>query len=251
MKSTVVLVHGSWQGGWSWRQVRDHLEAAGYRTLAPTLPGYRPGDDKSAVTHADYVNAVVAAIDAEADDPIVLVGHSFGGSVISRVADLRPYRCRMLVYYSAFVPLDGEAVADILPPEFVGLLEQLSAQSPDRSVTLPYEAFRHGFVNTADDETAAALYRRFTSEPYAPIFEPIPLPHFNELAIPTAYISCRQDQTMPPGLFHPGQSGRLKETRVIEIDGDHEALLTAPARLAEALRHAIESTPLSQPSEAA
>jgi hypothetical protein len=102
-------------------------------------------------------------------------------------------------------------------------------------------------VNTADDETAAAIYRHFTAEPSGPIFEPIPLPPFEELTIPTAYIVCRQDQTMPPGLFHPGQSSRLRGTRLIEIDGDHEALLTAPARLADALRQAIEAASSSHP----
>jgi pimeloyl-ACP methyl ester carboxylesterase len=246
MKPTFVLIHGSWQGGWSWRQVQDRLEAAGYRTLAPTLPGYSPGDNKSRVTHADYVDAVVSILDGEAGDPVVLVGHSFGGSVITRVADLRPDRCRALVYYAAFVPRDGESVADILPAEFVGLLEQLAAASPDRSVTLPYEVFWHAFVNTADHDTAAAIYQRFTAEPFGPIFEPIPLPHVDQLDIPTAYITCRQDLTMPAGLFHPGQSSRLKDPRLIEIDGDHETLLTAPVRLAEALLQAVGDAPAVQ-----
>jgi hypothetical protein len=141
-------------------------------------------------------------------------------------------------------------VADSLPPEFVDLLERLAAESSDRSVTLPYEVFRQAFVNTADDAAAAALYQRFTAEPFGPIFEPIPLPHIKELAIPTVYISCRQDRAMPPGLFHPGQSSRLKGARVIEVDGDHEVLLTAPARLAEALRQAVEDELPSQQSAA-
>jgi pimeloyl-ACP methyl ester carboxylesterase len=202
-----------------------------------------PGDDKSAVNHADYVNAIVTVLDAEAGDPVVLVGRSFGGSVITRVAELRPDRCRALVYYSAFVPRDGESVADSLPPEFIDLITRLAAASPDRSVPLPYEVFRHSFVNTADDDTAAAIYQRFTPEPSGPIFEPIPLPHFEELGIPTAYITCRQDQTMPPGLFHPGQSSRLKDPWLLEVDGDHEALLTAPPRLAEALLRAAGEAP--------
>jgi pimeloyl-ACP methyl ester carboxylesterase len=242
MKATFLLVHGSWQAGWSWRQVQDLLEAAGHRTLAPTLPGHGVGDEKHRVTHAAYLASVLGILDAEPGDPVVLVGHSFGGSIISRVAELRPERCRCLVYYSAFVPRDGERVADSLPEDFIGLLTQLAAETADQSITLPYQAFRYNFANTADDESAAAIYRRLTSEPYAPIYEPIALPRFDLLNIPSTYIVCRQDQALPPGTFHPGQSSRLKTARLIEIDGDHEALLTAPGRLAGALLQAVEAT---------
>jgi pimeloyl-ACP methyl ester carboxylesterase len=222
--------------------VQDHLEAAGHRTLAPTLPGLGIGDKKNGVTHADYVASVLAVLDAEPGDPVVLVGHSFGGSIISRVAELRRDRCRHLIYYSAFVPLDGERVADSLPEDFIGFLTKMAAESPDHSVTLPYEVFRHNFANSADDDMAAAIYRALTAEPYAPIFEPIALPHLDQLDLPSTYIICRQDLALPPGTFHPGQSSRLNTARLIEIDGDHEALLTAPGRLAGALLQAVEDT---------
>jgi pimeloyl-ACP methyl ester carboxylesterase len=242
MKPTFLLVHGSWQAGWSWRQVQDQLEAAGHRTLAPTLPGHGPWDNKDGVSHADYVASILAVLDAAPGDPVVLVGHSFGGSIISRVAELRPERCRHLVYYSAFVPRDGERVADSLPDELIDVFTRLAGESSDHSVTIPYELFRHHFANCADDETAAAIYRRWTAEPYAPIFEPIALPHFDQLDLPATYIVCRQDLALPPGTFYPGQSGRLNKARLIEIDGDHEALLTAPGRLAGALLQAVEDT---------
>jgi pimeloyl-ACP methyl ester carboxylesterase len=189
---------------------------------------------------ADYVESILAVLDAQLGEPAILVGHSFGGSIISRVAELRPERCRQLVYYSAFAPRDGERMADSLPEDYIGLFAKLAAESPDHSVTLPYEVFRQNFANSADDDTAAAIYRRFTAEPYAPIFEPIALPHFDRLVLPSTYIVCHQDQALPPGTFHPGQSSRLNKARLIEIDADHEALLTAPVRLAGALLQAVE-----------
>jgi hypothetical protein len=76
-------------------------------------------------------------------------------------------------------------------------------------------------------------------EPRDPIFEPLSLPRFERLGIPTAYISCRQDMALPPGAFHPGHSSRLAAPRLIEMDGDHEALFTVPERLARALLTAI------------
>jgi hypothetical protein len=84
--------------------------------------------------------------------------------------------------------------------------------------------------------------------------EPIPLPRFDALDIPSVYISCRQDQAMPAGHFHPRQSSRLRQPRLIEVDGDHEALLTAPDRLAEAILAAVAPlpgpTPLATTGEA-
>jgi pimeloyl-ACP methyl ester carboxylesterase len=233
-----LLVHGSWHDGRFWSAVAEHLSDAGFRSLMPTLAGHNTHDDRRRVTHDDYVSSVLETLDT-ASDPVVLVGHSFGGSVISRVAELRPERCRCLVYYSAFVPRDGERVADSLSEPLLAFLEEAGAASSDRSIALPYELFRSAFANTADQMAVEMIYPRLVPEPYGPIFEPLPLPRFERLGLPTAYVTCRRDLTMPPGTFHPGQSGRLTAPRLIEIDGDHEALFTAPGRLAGALLTAI------------
>jgi pimeloyl-ACP methyl ester carboxylesterase len=235
---TLLLVHGSWHGGSSWAGVQAHLASAGVRSLAPTLPGHQPGADRSRVTHDDYVASVLDALTTQ-PGVVVLVGHSFGGSVISRVALLQPERCQALIYYSAFVPRDGERVADSLPPGMVEFLNDSADASPDRSIALPYDRFRHAFANTADDATAEALFELLVPEPHAPIFEPLTLPSVDEPAPPAAYIHCRHDRTMPPGTFYPGQSSRLREPTMIEIDGDHETLLTAPGRLAATLLDAL------------
>jgi pimeloyl-ACP methyl ester carboxylesterase len=157
---TFVLVHGSWHDGHCWSRVRAHLSTAGYPSIAPTLPGHGAGDDRASVTHDDYVAAIDAALDT-VDGPVVLVGHSFGGSVISRLAELRPDRCAGLVYYSAFVPRDGERVADSLPAPFIEFLDAAAAASVDRSVALPYELFRDTFANTADEPAASSCTPRW------------------------------------------------------------------------------------------
>jgi pimeloyl-ACP methyl ester carboxylesterase len=231
---TFLLVHGSWHDGSCWSAVAERLNDAGFPTLTPTLTGHNAHGHRGRVTHDDYVSSVLEALDTVLD-PVALVGHSFGGSVISRVAELRPERCRSLVYYSAFVPRDGERVADSLSEPMLAFLEEAATGSPDRSITLPYALFRSAFANTGDDTMVEAIYPRLVPEPRGPIFERLSLPRFERLGIPTAYITCRQDLALPPGTFHPGQSGRLSAPRLIEIDGDHEVLFTAPDRLARAL----------------
>jgi len=218
---TFLLVHGSWHLGDCWSAVAAHLRGAGFSVATPTLAGHGRDCDRD-VTHDDYVHSVVTALDRLPGE-IVLVGHSFGGSVISRVAELRPDRCRLLVYYTAFVPFLEEGASDRL----------------DRSVTLPLDLFTAAFANSTDRDTAANLHARLVPEPAAPIFEPLSLPRFHELGIPSAYISCAHDLALPPGRFHPGQSSRLDAPQLIEIDADHEALLTAPRRLAWALLEAV------------
>jgi pimeloyl-ACP methyl ester carboxylesterase len=235
---TLVLVHGSWQDGRCWSSVQQHLAVSGIHSLAPTLPGHRDGDDRLAVSHSDYVDSVIAALD-RLGEPAVLVGHSFGGSIISRVAELRPADCHGLIYYSAFVPRDGERVADSLPAQFVEFLDQAAARV-DRAIELPDQALREAFANTADEETLARIRALLVPEPYAPIFDTLALPAFPGLPIPTVYISCHDDRTMPPGTFHPGQSSRLRDPKLIETDGDHMCLLTASERLADTLLEALD-----------
>jgi pimeloyl-ACP methyl ester carboxylesterase len=240
-KPTFLLVHGSWQASWTWELVGARLNAAGYRTLAPTLPGHSPDAERSSVTFADYESTVLKVLDHEAEGPVVLVGHSFGGAIISRIAELRLDRCHGLVYYSGFVPRDGESVADNLPAAMLGAIRHLSANSADGSVALPYELFRGAFVNTMDEASARALYPRFVPEPALPIFEPLTLPHNHQHDIPTTFIACRQDLSLGPGVFHPGQSSRLDRPRLLEIDGDHQALLTNPDELADAVLTAVST----------
>jgi pimeloyl-ACP methyl ester carboxylesterase len=247
MLQTFVLVHGSWQGGWSWQEVAARLRARGHRAVAPTLPGHDQSDgDRARISHDDYVAAVLSVLEQQAGpDPVVLVAHSFGGAVISQVADRRPDRVHRLIYCDAFVLRDGEAVADVLPAPFVKTVRQLATTTSDRSVPLPWELWRDGFMQTADEQTARATWERLVPEPSRPIFEPLRLSRLPTLEIPTAYITFRQDQAMPPGFWHPGMSARLGAVTFIELEGDHEALLTHPDPLAAALTEPASENGLS------
>jgi pimeloyl-ACP methyl ester carboxylesterase len=247
--ATLILVHGSWHNGRSWAAVQEQLTAAGVRSIAPTLPGHREGAKPLEVSHRDYVSSVIDTLNALAG-PVVLVGHSFGGSVISRVAALRPERCHGLVYYSAFVPRDGERVADSLPPQFIEFLDQAAAASADRTIELPDEVLRESFANTADERTLARIRTLLVPEPYAPIFEALSLPSLPRPEIPAVYLTCRDDRTMPPGTFHPGQSSRLRDPELLEIEGDHESLFTSPECLTNALLEAIDAIDIARREQA-
>ena len=118
MPNTFVLVHGAWHGGWCWVRVAELLRRQGHAVFTPTLTGlgershlFGPGIDLS--THvADIVNL----IKWEGLSDVVLCGHSYGGMVISGVAEQTPAAIGSLVFLDAFVPQNGESVEDITSP---------------------------------------------------------------------------------------------------------------------------------------
>jgi pimeloyl-ACP methyl ester carboxylesterase len=117
--ATYVLVHGAWHGGWCWRAVARSLRAAGHEVYAPSLTGL--GDRRHlAAPDIDldtHVMDVVNLLEMEDLTEVILVGHSYGGMVVTGVADRAHSRIRSLVYLDAFVPDDGEALIDYVVPE--------------------------------------------------------------------------------------------------------------------------------------
>ena len=113
--STFVLVHGAWHGGWCWRRVADRLTAKGHYVVAPTLSGvcersHLPPDSINLTTQ---INDVVNEIKWKDLNGIVLVGHSYGGMVITGVAEQLQNRIAAIVYLDAFMPADGQSLRDL------------------------------------------------------------------------------------------------------------------------------------------
>lgn len=111
-----MLVPGLWLTGETWSGVVPHLEAAGHRCTALTLPGLAPGDDPVEVGLADQVAAVVAAVDA-ADGPVALVGHSAGCGLAWAATDARPDRVAVAVLVGGFPTADGHLLAEGFAPD--------------------------------------------------------------------------------------------------------------------------------------
>jgi pimeloyl-ACP methyl ester carboxylesterase len=115
--STYVLVHGAWRGGWIWKPVRKSLQASGHEVFTPTLTGLgeRCHLLSPEVTLETHITDVLNVIRYEELADIVLCGHSYGGCVVTGVADRVPEKIRALVYLDAFVPDNGQSLHDTLP----------------------------------------------------------------------------------------------------------------------------------------
>ena len=107
--TTYVLVHGAWHTGKELEPVANLIAAAGHGSLTPTIKGNGPTDPKN-IGLAEAIQSIVDYLDVSGLTDIVLVGHSYGGMIITGVADRVPERIRRLVYWNAFVPNDGESV---------------------------------------------------------------------------------------------------------------------------------------------
>ncbi|MFF0431526.1 alpha/beta fold hydrolase [Streptomyces sp. NPDC004327] len=110
--ATFVLVPGGWKGSWSFEAVVPLLERAGHAVHALTLTGLRPDDDEATVATANldtHADDVLRLLDRTRLTDATLVGHSYGGMVITAAADRAGGRISRLVYLDAFVPRDGES----------------------------------------------------------------------------------------------------------------------------------------------
>lgn len=111
-----VLVHGAWHGGWCYRDTARTLRAAGHTVHTPTHSGVGERAHQSAenITLETHIRDVCGCIEAEELDDVILCGHSYGGMVITGVADRLPGRIKALVYLDAFVPEHGQSLTDLL-----------------------------------------------------------------------------------------------------------------------------------------
>jgi pimeloyl-ACP methyl ester carboxylesterase len=113
-----VLVQGAWIGGWYWRPNAQALRKAGHEVYTPTLTGLgeRSHLMNPGINLDTHIADVINVIKWEELSDIVLVGHSYGGMVVTGVADTMPDKIKSLVYLDAFVPENGQSLLSLLPP---------------------------------------------------------------------------------------------------------------------------------------
>ncbi|NJR52437.1 MAG: alpha/beta hydrolase [Leptolyngbyaceae cyanobacterium CSU_1_3] len=233
--STFVLVHGAWHEGSAWNEAIEQLEAQGHQAFAPTIAGHGKGVNKN-VNHAQCTQSIVDYIVGKDLTDIVLLGHSFGGTIIAKVAEVIRDRIRRLIFFNAFVLNDGESLRDNFPPDSQALFDNLARESGDRTIMMPFEVWREGFLNDADLELARSSYAQLSPQAYQPFIDKLNLKQFYSLPIPKSYLYCTEDNVLPQGEqwgWHPRMSSRLGLFRFVQMPGSHEVMFSNPVGLAE------------------
>jgi len=224
--STFVLVHGAWGGAWIWRRVIGPLRAAGHEVHAVTLTGdgerahlRRP--DISLQTHIDDV---LGLVNAEELGDVVLVGHSYGGMVITGAADALGARVRELVYVDAMVPLPGEGWGAGHPAHIVEA-RLAAAQAHDNALPPPDPA-EFGLT----DADADWLRRRHVPHPFGMYRVPLHFDGARWAALPRTFVDCNR----PAYLTIDAMRRRVREQpgwRIVEIATGHFPMVSTPDAL--------------------
>lgn len=229
----VVLVHGAWHGAWCWAPLQAELDRRGVASLAVDLPGH--GSTGTAFTdlHGD-ARAVLDVIESQAalgrTSP-VLVGHSYGGAVITEVA-ARHSDVAHLVYLAAFVLTTGESVMGALtamPRRDVGLSAAMRP-SDDGTSYLDPQAAIPALYGSCEPAVAAAAVARLSPQPMATMVQPVTGSPLDR--VPSTYVVCTRDDAV-----HPDHQRLMAERcrTVVTFDTDHSPFASMTSETADLL----------------
>jgi pimeloyl-ACP methyl ester carboxylesterase len=222
-RDTYVLVHGAWGGGWAWREVDKLLSARGQKVWRPTLTGL---GERSHLASADigldtHIRDVVNLLVYENLHDVVLVGHSYGGMVITGVADRAPERVRRLVYVDAFLPESGESAMDIKDPPISP--KSLREWNQNGLIVPPW-------VNSSAQPPADVPH------PMKTFTDPLLLTNPAARKIPATYILTVDPNSRKKDDFKPlAERAKIRGLKVLEMPADHNPQRTAPKALIELL----------------
>jgi pimeloyl-ACP methyl ester carboxylesterase len=230
--ATFVLVHGAWHGSWCWKRVRNALQAAGHEVFTPTLTGLGERSHLSSpgINLSTHISDVVNLIKWEELSNVVLCAHSYGGCVISGVAQQLNDSIRALVYVDAFVLKDGESFMDLFPQEQVEQAREQAEATGDGWKILPFPAVLLG-TNPKDIDWVDA---QFTPQPIASFEEALRLADKPSLIKDVVHVLATDyESPLPVAISHERAKERGWTTRTIPCG--HEIMLDRPGDLTNLL----------------
>jgi pimeloyl-ACP methyl ester carboxylesterase len=234
----IVIVHGAFQNADVWSAVAKLLKAKGHDVAVVDLPGRDAKGDLSKVNITAYRDTVRAVVDAK-EEPVFLVGHSFGGFTISNAAETDAARVKKLIYVAAYVPKSGESMQTLSAVDRNNKFTQQNiVVAADYSYAEVLAADRGLiFANDGSPTVQAAVAKMLLREPLAPIAEQLTLSAVFD-ALPKAYVRTAKDNAVSSTL-QDMMVKRAGITQVITLDTGHSPFVTAPEKTAEAILAAM------------
>lgn len=225
--SEIILVHGSCHGAWCWRDVIPQLEALGHDVTAIDLPSH--GNDRTPIQEVTldlYAQAIVRAIQGKA----IVVGHSMAGYPITAAAELAPEKVAHLVYLCAYVPIEGQGLADrrrAAPRQ--PLIDAVIVDDTRTSFSFDPDKAAEKLYGDVDPETAAWAISMLCPQAILPQETPVHIAHSTQ--IPKSYIRCLFDDTIPSEFQFTMTEGWPAE-RVADMPTSHSPFFSDPAGVA-------------------
>ena len=237
----VVLVHGGWHGGWVWQRLAPLLAAAGHRVHTPTLSGM---GDRAPGFHArvglqTHVDDIVQCVLRLGSRPLTLLGHSYGGSIITGVADQMPERISALIYLDAVIPTDGVPGWQGFPPERQQAM-LAGAQALGGLLVPPPDPALWGFV--PGTPAHQDLQQRLTPHPLKTMMDVPRLSGRWQRVRRKHYLLAAGPPASRFADVHAGLAGDPGWTTAV-VTGGHEMMWTHPRELAADLLPLLDSGP--------
>ena len=224
-KPHFLLIHGAWHGGWVWNEISEILNYQGYSVSTPTLTGL--GEKKhllsSKITIDTFIEDVVNHIIFENLNNIILVGHSFAGSVISGVADKLKDRIQKLIYFDAVILKDGQKPFDIAPKELVKQRIEL-AKRFGNGISIP--APSPDTFGVFDLKKSLLLKERLTPHPLSTYQSKLTIKNEIGNGIPLSYIFC--NDPVYKSLESSREVVHKMKWPIFGLNAGHDAMLTHP-----------------------
>jgi pimeloyl-ACP methyl ester carboxylesterase len=232
--ATYVLVHGGGHGGWCYQPVARLLRSSGHEVYTPTMtgPGERAHLLDERVDLDRHIEDIAAVLHYEDLSDVILVGHSYGGMVITGAADRAADRVGRLVYLDAATPINGQSLVDVAGP-VIEAVRPFGAMVREMELVLlpaPDAGLLYG-VNDATD--LAWMADRLTGHPWKCFAQPLTLTNEEALwAVPQYHIVCTSTlATRDPDLMDKA----CAEGRLWDIDTGHDLMITEPQKVADTL----------------
>ena len=223
-----VLVHGAWHGGWCWKKVKILLEKQGHSVYTPTLTGL---GERSHLLNEEigldtHIQDIVSVLEYEDLKNVVLVGHSYGGMVITGVAGRVADRLSRLIYLDAFLPENGKALKDYLPRN--NSENNQSQQNRDWKVPPRSTAAEFGVKEKEDIEwTEKRLGPQSAKTFVQPVTIEKPIPD----SLKKFYIRLTDDS---PWFIEAAEKAGANGFKTITyLGGGHDAMISQPEKMAE------------------
>ena len=225
--SRLLLIHGAWHGAWCWDRVVPLLRAAGHDVIAPDLPAL--GADRTPwwrATLRSFARTTCEA--ARGGAPVIAVGHSMGGLVITQAAAEEPSLFAGLVYLCGFAAQRGESLLSLGRTDAASRVPAATRLGLGR-VSIRPERATEAFYNGCTPDDAKWAIERLVPTPILPIVQRVDRPA--DLGVKQAYIECTRDQGISIDLQRR-MHRRVAMERVVTMDADHSPFLSAPEELA-------------------
>ena len=233
--ATYVLVHGAWHGGWCWHRIVARLQRASHRVMAPDLLALGIDATPPGRVTLDRWAGQIATLIESAPEPVVLVGHSRGGIVLSAVAERIPERIRTLVYVTAFLLEDGISLREAAEQDSESLVPPAMMIAEDHlSATMRADAVRDSFYGRCSDDDVALAMSLLKPEPLAPLATPTRISAARFGGVPRMYVECSGDRAITHAAQRKMQAALPCRER-ITLDTDHSPFFSCPDELAGVL----------------